>query len=95
MKLAIERAKAVKIIQGDFGRQNGFFKEKRRGNSEKLSASGEEKRGDEEKRENSLRKKNGRFGENFKGKTSGKECWSCGKEGRFRFECPGTQGNAE
>jgi hypothetical protein len=98
LKLAIERAKAVKIIQGDyssFGRRSGYMKTNQRANFGKQFASGKEKEANNEKKGNLVERKNGREGENFKGKAYGKECWSCGKEGHFRFECPGAQGNAE
>jgi len=43
--------------------------------------------------------KQNKFAENENSKKKeiekGKECWECGKEGHFRSECPGRQGNRE
>lgn len=94
LNLAIERAKAVKIIQEeDFGRR----KERRwnTGNFQKSNERDERnhariKRKDEkEKHEYSRRNKWHKS--NFH--MGNKECWTCGKKGHFRSECPEEKGN--
>jgi len=99
--LAVERAKAVKIIQGEsfdrkkenFGRfsrnsERGVYQEAERNHARKEKEKGE--KNEEKKRENPS---GGRWRRNnFSSK--GKECWTCGKAGHFRAECPEERGNA-
>jgi len=88
LKLAIERARAIKIIRADefqkknnFKSQSGFnFKEKENGERKKEGSNGKEK----EKFGNS----------NVKNKNS-KECWKCGGNGHFRVNCPENKGKGE
>lgn len=96
LKTAIERAKAIKAIQEkNFGwkfgrnRESNFrdsFEGERRKNARDKKG---EKSLDEEKFENEERKvwRNKRSAAN-------RECWTCGKSGHFRFECPERKGNA-
>jgi len=100
LNLAVERAKAVKIIQGEsfvgkkenFGRFNknserGDYQKAERNDARKENG---EKKNEEKKRENPP---GGRWRRNnFSSKR--KECWTCGKAGHFRAECPEERGNA-
>lgn len=87
LKLAIERAKAVKIIQGEnFDRKKDF---QRRFEKGKGDARTFEKR---DKEEEKGKKKGGIEKGNWK-KTNTKECWLCGKTGHFRSDCPKNEGN--
>jgi len=90
LNLAIERAKTIKMIQGE-----GLKKEKENFNK---NFSGKEK---EVARENKTeddregKEKKGNFGKKkrFGSKSSAdRECWTCGKTGHYRSECP--EGNA-
>jgi len=98
--LAVERAKAVKIIQGksfdkkkeNFGRFNRNFEREIYQKGERNDA-----RKEKEKGENDIKIRENLSGgrwrrNNFSSK--GKECWTCGKTGHFRTECPGERGNA-
>mgnify|MGYP002717615413 CR=1 FL=1 len=101
LNLAVERAKTVKIIQGEnFGK---FYKSEKSGfrMAERSGARNGNGNGAQNGNTNNARngnalyeKKNfsgGKFRNNFPSK--GKECWTCGKTGHFRFECPEGKGN--
>lgn len=87
LKLAIERAKAVKIIQREnFERKRDFEK---RFEEEKRNA-----RNNEKKREGKeTDKKKGGFGQGNWKRTNTKERWLCGKTEQFRSDCPENKGN--
>ena len=92
LNLAIERAKTLKVIQGEFSERRGenfrrFIKEKGKG------AEGTEARrfGTKERDESRKEEKGKRFGSKL---NAGRECWTCGKTGHFRSECPEGKGNA-
>lgn len=91
MKTAAKMAKTVKIIQkssfeGNRGGENSF----RHGNEEKKSlfdqSSGEKKEKGEGKQKNFTPRN--RFG------NGPRECWTCGKAGHFRSDCPENKGNS-
>jgi len=81
LRLAIERAKAIKIIRADeFQRKNNFksqsgfnFKVKENGERKKEKSNGKEK---EKSGDRNLKNQNL------------KECWKCGGKGHFRVNCP-------
>jgi len=95
LSLAIERAKTIKMIQGE-----GY--EKKRGNlnsnknfsgAEKRNAQGnklEGERDDKDKKENNGK----RNWPGSKFSAGRRECWTCGKVGHFRSECPIEKGNS-
>jgi len=95
LKTAVVRARAIKEIQEEFynrGRANlNFarrnFLEKKSQENKKVE---EEKEGEKRGREfkNVLRK-------NKTNDSGQKECWLCGKQGHFRFECPNREGNSD
>ncbi|XP_071652203.1 uncharacterized protein [Temnothorax longispinosus] len=82
LKLAIERAKAVKIIQGgNFERRRDFEKRFEKGKDRGVK-SNEKGDGDEKVEE---RRKKG-YGYERRDWNRTKECWNCGKEGHFRYK---------
>jgi len=98
--LAVERAKAIKIIQGEsfdrkkehFGRFNrnsekGIYQKAKRNDARKEKEKGEN---EEKRRENP----SGRRWRRNNSSPKGKECWTYGKAGHFRAECPKDRGNA-
>ncbi|KYN21898.1 hypothetical protein ALC57_05716 [Trachymyrmex cornetzi] len=99
LRIAIERAKAVQLIQGtcfENKRENNFYLEnkKRKFFNDKKSKQLEINKGKEDimERSNDINK-NRNFFKNKNGKVRNKkECWECGKEGHFRSECPGRTG---
>jgi hypothetical protein len=90
---AVERAKALKIIQGDnYARERektnkSFPKEGQNNNfNGKKGTEGNGKQAEEGKNE---QRGNSRGSRN----ASRGECWTCGKTGHFRSECPQERGN--
>ncbi|KYN29984.1 hypothetical protein ALC57_00560 [Trachymyrmex cornetzi] len=99
LRIAIERAKAVQLIQGtcfENKRENNFYLENKKWKffNDKKSKQLEINKGKEDDKETSKDiNKNGNFFKNKNGKVRNKkECWECGKEGYFRSECPGRTG---
>ncbi|KYM96863.1 hypothetical protein ALC62_12473 [Cyphomyrmex costatus] len=98
LRVAIERAKAIQLIQ-----ENSF--DKKEGNSFNFKQGKEKNEADKE--EENHKQGKGKFNKNkFQKVGTGKddkeiksarrkECWECGKEGHFRAECPGNTGNTE
>ncbi|KYN06766.1 hypothetical protein ALC62_02284 [Cyphomyrmex costatus] len=98
LRVAIERAKAIQLIQ-----ENSF--DKKEGNSFNFKQGKEKNEADKE--EENHKQEKGKFNKNkFQKVGTGKddkeiknarrkECWECGKEGHFRAECPGNTGNTE
>lgn len=87
LKLTIERAKAVKIIQGEnFEKKRDFenWFEK-----EKTDARNNEKMEKDEERD----KKKRDFAQGNWKRTNTRECWLYGKTGYFRSDCPENKGN--
>lgn len=96
LKLALERAKTLKIIQENNSfrkdlREKDFYKSKQ--DNERFN----NKRYNREEGETEREKKNYKFNKpktnfNFKANDQErkfeKECWQCGKKGHFRFDCP-------
>jgi len=87
---AIERAKTIKIIQGEsMDRKKGnYYYGKRK----------EEEEGRPPYKENKMENKEGECSKEKKKVKKGfspRECWQCGKEGHFRSECPEYKGNAD
>lgn len=104
LNLAVERAKTVKIIQGEslernrrFNSANPYQKAERnhaRKDFKKENKNeNDQNNGDERKDHKKKNPSGGKWrGNNFSSK--GKECWTCGKAGHFRSECPEEKGNA-
>lgn len=91
MKTAVERAKVVKTIQkSSFEGSRTGENSSRRDNEEKKSSfdqnSGEKKEKGEGKQKNFTPRN--RFG------NGPRECWTCGKTGHFRSDCPENKGNS-
>ncbi|XP_071576725.1 uncharacterized protein [Temnothorax nylanderi] len=96
---AVERAKALKIIQGE-----GFGRGKFNGNTVKegqkggANVEGGEIEADKERKEDGKTERKGNFqkgnGRGNKFSANRGECWTCGKTGHFRSECPEQRGNA-
>ena len=102
LKLAVERAKAVKIIREEnFERKrDGYGKFSGRNFEQKNFEKGERKdarkAGDAKVAEGEGKGGNGQKGK-WRGNNFGinsRECWTCGKTGHFRAECPNEKGNA-
>lgn len=103
LKAAIERAKMIKIIQGEnlekrkelnfkFEKKNNYYKEK--DNHRQNKTNFEKEKGKEEEKDK-IKKREGKFYRQNKGTNQKSiECWSCGKIGHFRFECPLDKGNS-
>lgn len=94
LKAAVERAKAIKIIQGeDFerGREgyNGNKFGRRFAEGEKGANQGQ---GSEKKEPRKAFAQKGQ-GQRDKFGSGPRECWTCGKSGHFRAECPENKGN--
>jgi len=92
LSVAIERAKTIKMIQGE-----GF--EKKKGNFNKnFSEKKDAAQGGKTEGEREGKEKQGNFGKkNWQGSKFGagrKECWTCGKVGHFRSDCPEEKGNS-
>lgn len=107
LNLAIERAKIVGLIQGEHferkkeknfnGKFNNFgkFKSANYQRAERNDAQKNYKNENGNKNSENMRKRNEKrnsSGNDFSSR--GKECWTCGKTGHFRFECPEEKGNA-
>ncbi|KYN29413.1 hypothetical protein ALC57_01146, partial [Trachymyrmex cornetzi] len=101
LRIAIERAKAIKLIQENsfqHKKENNFNfgkrKEKNFGNSDKGEVNQNNKEKERKFNKNEFTKfEKGRI---FKrGNGSGKECWECDKEGHFRSECSGSSVNKD
>lgn len=91
LRLAIERAKAIKIIQDqNFRRRQDFRFGKR--NFVKENQESKKENGRMEEKED--RKEKGRKNQGDWKKSPGRECWQCRKLSHFRAECPGNEGNA-
>lgn len=94
------KSKVVKTIHGrDFENQYRFgrFREKYLNNFEremKGRAYGEEKKKEVEIGKNKNQATKGNNWRNKKIAASRNECWSCGKTGHFRHECPVEKGNS-
>lgn len=88
IKLAIEKAKVVKIIQGTERRRNVERHSRSHGNGDSHSHSNEKfRKNGKEKKKNKFRKGI------WKGVST--EYWQCGKTGHYRSECPeGGKGNS-
>jgi len=85
LRLAIERAKAIKIIRADEFQRKRNFK----------SQSGFDRGNGEWKKEEKNGKEKGKSGSsNLKNKNP-KECWKCGGKGHFRVNCPENKGKGE
>jgi len=81
LRLAIERAKAIKIIHADeFQKKNNF--ESQSGFENRVKENGERKK------EGSNGKEEGKSGDSFLKNKNAKECWKCGGKGHFRVNCP-------
>lgn len=101
LNLAVERAKTVKIIQGEnFEGKRENFRKINSAKYRKVERNDARKDGDGENdgsaRQENERRKNptgGKWRGNFSS-SRGKECWTCGKTGHFRSECPEEKGNA-
>ncbi|XP_036148536.1 uncharacterized protein LOC118647560 [Monomorium pharaonis] len=93
LKAAVERAKAIEIIQeANFERKEKFGRnfDRFRRNFEREERKDARSVGGEKSEEGGFRK-------NWRGLKSAakdKECWAYGKTGHFRFECPDAKGNA-
>lgn len=90
LKIAIERAKTIKVIQGEtFGKKrfDNFANKSSNGKFYRKNEDGEKK----EEKEGTTKRENNERG-NRKPRTM-RECWLCGKTGHFRSECPDNKGN--
>ena len=91
LKLAIERAKAVKIIQ-----ESNFVYERRYNSNFKNNFEGK-KVGDPQDGKDQGEKRSTRAGKDGRGLENlardPRECWTCGKTGHFRADCPEGEGN--
>jgi len=95
LKTAVVRARAIKEIQEecyDRGRGNSNFS--RRNFFEKRNQ-GDKKIEEEKEGENGSKGVKNAFRKNKINDSSRKECWLCGKQGHFRFECPNRKGNSD
>ncbi|XP_011858923.1 PREDICTED: uncharacterized protein LOC105556439 [Vollenhovia emeryi] len=98
LNLAVERAKAIKIIQGgNFRRERedtyGISLNEERGKSlggKELKSERNDKPATRKKSETDQRKN---WRDN-KYAAKREECWTCGKFGHFRSECPASEGNS-
>jgi len=86
---AIERAKTIKIIQGESmdKKKGNYYYGKRK----------EEEEGKPPYKENKMENKEGEGSKEKKKIKKGfspRECWQCGKEEHFRSECPEYKGNS-
>jgi len=109
LRLAIERARTIKLIQeSDFEqkKKNINFESggENRNNNNFGNNYNREARNYKKNIGNNFKGEEGKFNKNKYGKNennerrktgNGKECWECGKEGHFRSECPGKQENKE
>ena len=96
---AVERAKALKIIQGEgFAREKFVKNTAREGQKGGANVEKGEVEGDKERKEEGKTDKKVNFQKgNARGSKSGAnrgECWTCGKTGHFRSGCPEQRGNA-
>lgn len=95
LNLAIERAKTVKMIQGEgIERKKGNFNRNFSGGKKKDTSQGE-KTGSEREGKGKQQRNFGR--KNWSGSKFGadrRECWTCGKVGHFRSDCPQEKGNS-
>ncbi|KYN11271.1 hypothetical protein ALC57_16583 [Trachymyrmex cornetzi] len=104
LRVAIERAKTIKLIQENsfqHRNENNFSREGKKGENFRFKKEEKDQDKDADKDKEKKFNKNG-FKKSEKGidfkkfrKENGKECWECGKEGHFRSECPGRTKNAE
>ena len=103
LRSAIERAMAVKVIQENSFQKNKSFSNQ---NYEKYNKNGKyrynkfdkfNKPEDEEIKEKDNVNKKFQSNKNFQknGSKAKKECWQCGAEGHFRFECPSLTENKD
>jgi len=111
LRIAIKRAKAIKLIQeNNFeNERSNFHLDRKRKNREDNFYEKEKKRDENFEKKNKEKEKksrnkfhkhrSGKFEKNKfnvrAGNENGKECWECGKVDYFRSECPGRMENKE
>ncbi|XP_011863447.1 PREDICTED: uncharacterized protein LOC105559624 [Vollenhovia emeryi] len=95
LKIAIERAKVIRIIQGGEGFERkaeiysgGGGVRNKEANGKKVQGANMGKNLAEKEKGSNGRQEGWREGKS----AAGRECWSCGKVGHFRSECPDFKG---
>lgn len=107
LNFAVERAKTVEIIQGEYFERKRENVNRKSTNFGKFYSANQKAERNDARKDNENGNKNGNARKEHEGKnpaggkwrrnsfsSRGKECWTCGKTGHFRSECPEEKGNA-